>query len=304
MLAELAMSSFLESLRAADIAVPQGVSILVSTARVSFEAAPSAVSQAGVSASFVSQGGSSHDSGHGTAVASPVRSSWFDKSVNVGVSSSRAEPAHRVSFTDVLSPDDDDRVSIVLEKTLPSEGLRLVLRLLFQLCPSAAAEAPPSPQRTCDFEGLFGSAPRPMAGEVPTNLFYQVAELLSESLLQFQTALGDQVLVRSRRCCLRLHSILPSIGWWGVCPPNAPSTFRLTRQLRSSRWPRDYWTLSQCPFGSSRPCCTGSKSWVSCHQTQLFSSNLCNPCLCRSLVLLLLLRLWPHFFRPNVAKMF
>ena len=125
-----------------------------------------------------------------------MRSSWFDESVNVGASSSRAEPAlrapaepaHCVSFVDVPSLDNDDRASIVSEKTLPSEGLCLVLHLLFQLCPSAAAEVPPPPQKICDFEGLFGSAPRPVVGEVLMNLFHWVAELLSVACLQFQMA--------------------------------------------------------------------------------------------------------------------
>ena len=164
---------------------------------MSSEAVPSAASQAEVSASFVFQGGSLHDLGHDAAVASPVRSPWFDESVIVLVSSScaepalreSAEPAHRVSFADVPSLDDDDFASIVSEKTLLSEGLRSVLRLLFQLCPSAAVEPPPPPQRTCDFEGLFGSAPRPVAGEVPMNLFHWVAELLSEAHLRFKMAL-------------------------------------------------------------------------------------------------------------------
>ena len=59
----------------------------------------------------------------------------------------------------------------------------MTLRLVFQLCPAAAAEAPPQPQRSCDFEGLFGAVPKPAAAaEVPINLFHRVAELVSESL--------------------------------------------------------------------------------------------------------------------------
>ena len=61
--------------------------------------------------------------------------------------------------TDVPSLDEDDCASVVSKKMLPSEGLHCVLRLLFQLCPSAAAEAPLQLQRACDFEDLFGSAP-------------------------------------------------------------------------------------------------------------------------------------------------
>ena len=180
-LAELAMSSFLGSLRAAGIAVPQGFSLVDSSVRESSEAALSAAFQAWVSASR-SQDGSAHDSGHDAA----LRSSWFDESVNVGVCSSSAEPAshasvepaHRISFVEVPSLDNDDHASVVSEKAPPSEGLRL----LFQLCPSAAVEAPPQPQRACDFEGLFSAAPKLVAGEVPTILFHRVAELLSPSV--------------------------------------------------------------------------------------------------------------------------
>ena len=118
----------------------------------------------------MSQGWGSHDSVHDTAIVLPVRASWHDESVNIGASSSRvsltepahratpaepahratpAEPAHRaVSFSDVSTLDDDDRVSVVSEKTPLSEGLRSVLRLLFQLCPSAVSKALPPLQRT------------------------------------------------------------------------------------------------------------------------------------------------------------
>ena len=137
----------------------------------------------------------------------------------------------------------------------PSEGLCSILHLLFQLCPSAGSALPPPPQ-VCDFEGLFVSVSKPSEGEVPMNLLHRVAELLSEACLQFQTpwrqgrflllvslhVAGFLVRLRSLRCGLRLLLIRLCIGWWGTCPPSVPSTYRLTRQLRSSCWPRDYWT--------------------------------------------------------------
>ena len=129
-----------------------------------------------------------------------LQTSCSAERVNVGASTSSAEPAsrpaHRVSFVEVPSLDDDNRASIDSEKVPPSEGLHSVLRLLFQLCSSAAVEAHLQPQRACEFEGLFGVALKPVAAEVPTNLFHRVAnlfhrvaELLSEARLRFQTAL-------------------------------------------------------------------------------------------------------------------
>ena len=115
--------------------------------------------------------------------------------MNVGASLSRAapsallEPAPRMSFDDVPQVVKDDCLSVVSDKSHPSEGLRSALQLVFQLCLSATAEAPPQPQRTCDFEGLFGAVPRPTAAEVPTSLFHHVAELVSESRVRFQSAL-------------------------------------------------------------------------------------------------------------------
>ena len=57
------------------------------------------------------------DSVHDAEAASSVPSSWYDESVNMGASSSRATPAevpHRaVSFTEVLPPEDDDLGSVV-----------------------------------------------------------------------------------------------------------------------------------------------------------------------------------------------
>ena len=82
----------------------------------------------------------------------------FDESINVGMSSSSAEPAlcpstepaHCASFVEAPSPDSDDSQSVVSEKATPSEGMLSALQLLFQLCPSEAAEAPPQPQRACN----------------------------------------------------------------------------------------------------------------------------------------------------------
>ena len=79
--------------------------------------------------------------------------------------------------------DDEDRASVISNKSPPSEGLRL----LFQLCPSAAQ---PPPQKVCKVEGLFGAlVSNPVSGDVPMTLFHHVAELLSEYRLKFQVNL-------------------------------------------------------------------------------------------------------------------
>ena len=63
MLADSAMSSFLGSVRAVDIAVPHDLSLVDSLARESSEAALSAAFQARLSANVGPQGGSTQDSG-------------------------------------------------------------------------------------------------------------------------------------------------------------------------------------------------------------------------------------------------
>ena len=97
--------------------------------------------------------------------ASPARS-WFDNTVNVGASMSRSDPAHlsdlaqrAVSFAEESSVDDEDRASVVSDKSL-------------------------------HLEGLFGaSVSKPASGDVPTALFHRVAELIPESRQKFQANL-------------------------------------------------------------------------------------------------------------------
>ena len=111
-LAESAASSFLGSLRAAGIAVPEGFA-LVRSVSVAAEPAPSGQSQP---STLVGRrvGGGSQVSDHDSATA--CRSSWFDDSVNVGASSSRAapsalpKPAPSVSFDDVPRVVEDDHL--------------------------------------------------------------------------------------------------------------------------------------------------------------------------------------------------
>ena len=170
------------------MAVPQGVRILDSRDRSSSEAANPAASQA--RRADRSQGGGLWDSFAGAATGSSAPS-WFDDSVNVGASSSRSSAA--------LRP--DCRVQSLLrrsrcwrmmtsDKSPPSEGLRAVIRLLTQLCPSEPAAAQPTPQKVCDVEGLFGTAvAKPASGDIPLTLFHCVAELFADHRLKFQANL-------------------------------------------------------------------------------------------------------------------
>ena len=73
--------------------------------------------------------------------------------VNVGVSSSCASAAQRAVCPAEESFEDDDRASVSSKK-----GLRAVLCLLFQLCPSVASASQLPPQKVWDFEGWFGVA--------------------------------------------------------------------------------------------------------------------------------------------------
>ena len=57
----------------------------------------------------------------------------------------------------------------------------MVLRLLYQLCPSAAASAAPvRPQRSCDFESLFVPESSPRVEASAPVLFHRIVELWSQ----------------------------------------------------------------------------------------------------------------------------
>ena len=121
-------------------------------------------------------------------------SSWFDDTVPVGASSSRATTAQPptsaqrvVSFVEELFFENDDLASVTSEKSPPSEGLRAVLRLLFQFCQSAASAAQPPQQEVCDFEGLFGaSVSKPVSSYIQTRIFHRVSELIEDHRCKFQ----------------------------------------------------------------------------------------------------------------------
>ena len=95
------------------------------------------------------------------------------------------------------------------EKVAASEGHRSVLRLLYQLCPSAAPKSQPAPLKACDFEGLYApSDTAPVAEGAPT-LFHRVAKLREEHQARFRAAAEAGKVVasalpsrrRDRGCC-------------------------------------------------------------------------------------------------------
>ena len=103
MLTESAISSFLGSVRAVGIAVPQGLRIVDKHDRVSSEASPPATSQARLADRSLSQGGGFCNPVVDAAAASPSRS-WIDDTMNVGASTSRSDLAQRaVSFVEESS---------------------------------------------------------------------------------------------------------------------------------------------------------------------------------------------------------
>ena len=180
---ESAIPSFLESLRNAGIDIPQGISLLDSSDRVRFREP------------MVSQGRVWHVGSANARLAPGARVSsallpegvdpaWLDVGVNEDASSSSAalagrsvsvepsphsvpadpavrsalvEPTARsVSFAEsVFHSVDDSAASVSSEKPPPQEGLRSILWLLYQLCPSAASESSTSSdQKTCEIESL------------------------------------------------------------------------------------------------------------------------------------------------------
>ena len=120
-LAELAISSCLSSLRGEGIAVPQGIRILERGVRLSSEAVIPAASQA--KSAGRSQGGGSCYSFVDAVAALPV-CSWFDDTVKMGAFTLWSVPAQfAVSFAKESSVDDEDRASVASDKSPPSEGL-------------------------------------------------------------------------------------------------------------------------------------------------------------------------------------
>ena len=91
-----------------------------------------------------------------------------------------------VSFAETVEQADDDCVCVSSEKPSLQEDLCAVLRLPYQLFPSAASSAPVRTQKACVFEGLFATDSKSRVDEPPQVFFHRVAELWSQSQLRCQ----------------------------------------------------------------------------------------------------------------------
>ena len=194
-----ANSPFLASLRAAGIAVPQGVVI---GDRVDRDVSPATVHGAPAVAAQHEQPQEPLRGGRppqtGAAHSAPARQEQNVQPQSIlrtgrepqaqGVLPGPAlgESPHEIAFREVNFAErvrkfaEEDESFSSAEKVAASEGHRNVLRLLYQLCPGAAPKSQPAPRKACDFEGLYApSDTAPVAEGAPT-LFHRVAELREE----------------------------------------------------------------------------------------------------------------------------
>ena len=236
MQADSATSSFLASLRAAGIVVPQGVVIGDRVDRapppatvhgVPAVAAQHEQPQEPLGGGRTALAASAHpapavavQSGQAQSILRSGRAS----SSHAGLTSpSLGTSPHEIAFREVTFAEskreftEEDAASSLSEKAAVSEGHHNVLRLLYQLCPSAAPKSTPAPRKVCDFEGLFASAdPTPALEGLPT-LFHRVAELREEHQARFCAAVEAGKAVasalpsrRQDRCCCSDPSVASS----------------------------------------------------------------------------------------------
>ena len=132
------------------------------------------------------QAGDRVSAGCGTfAAPRGVDPAWLDDLVNIGASSSvrssAVPPVKMVSFSESVDRAEDDNVCMNSEKPPPQEGLIAVLRLLYQLCSSAASAPPVRPQRSCDFEGLLAPESLAHVEEPSPVLYHRLVELWTQA---------------------------------------------------------------------------------------------------------------------------
>ena len=240
-----ATSSFLASLRAAGIAVPQGVLI---GDRVDGDVSPATVHGAPAGAAQHEQpqeplrGGrppqtaAAHSAParqeQNARLQSILRTGREPQAQYVLPGPALGESPDEIAFREVNFSErvrefaEEDESLSSAEKVAASEGHRNVLRLLYQLCPGAAPKSQPAPRKACDFEGLYApSDTAPVAEGAPT-LFHRAAELREEHQARFQAAAEAGKAVasalpsrrRDRGCCSNpaIESstyMNPSIPW-------------------------------------------------------------------------------------------
>ena len=165
-----ATSSFLASLRAAGIIVPQGVVIGDRVDRAPSSAtvhgAPAVAAQhEPLGGGRTTQAASAHPAPVlevQDAQPQPISRTVRDLQAQSGLPGpALGKSPHEIAFREVTFSDavlefaEEDAASSSSEKVAVSEGRRNVLRLLYQLCPGAAPKSPLMPCKVCDFEGLF-----------------------------------------------------------------------------------------------------------------------------------------------------
>ena len=212
----LAASSFLASLRAAGIVVPQGVVIGDKIDRTSSSAtvhgAPAAAAQyeqpqEPLGGGRTTLAASAHPAPalevQGGLTQSILRSDRASSAQAGLAGPSLGASPHEIAFREVTFAEslrefaEEDAAASLSEKVAVSEGHRNVLRLLYQLCPSAAPKSPPAPRKVCDFEGLFASTdPTPVLEGAPT-LFHRVVELREGHQTRFCAAAEEGKAVAS-----------------------------------------------------------------------------------------------------------
>ena len=218
-----ATSSFLASLRAAGIAVPQGVVI---GDRVDRDVSPATVHGAPAVAAQHEQpqeplrvGRPPQTAAAHLAPARQEQNAQPQSILHTGrepqaqyglPGPALGESPHEIAFCEVNFAErvrefaEEDESLSSAEKVAASLGRSNVLRLLYQLCSSAAPRSQPAPRKACDFEGLYA----PVAEGAPT-LFHRVAELREEHQAGFRAAAeaGKAVAFalpshrRDRGCC-------------------------------------------------------------------------------------------------------
>ena len=220
-----ATSSFLASLRAAGIVVPQGVVIGdrvdrdVSPATVHGVPAQHEQPQEPLRGGRPPQTAAAHSApAHQEQDAqqqSILRTGREPQTCGVLPGPALGKSPHEIAFCEVNFAErvhefaEEEESFSSAEKVAASEGHRNVLRLLYQLCPGAAPKSQPAPCKACDFEGLYApSDTTPVADGAPT-LFHRVAELREEHQARFRAAAEAGKAVasalpsrrRDRGCC-------------------------------------------------------------------------------------------------------
>ena len=197
-----ATSSFLASLRAVGIVVPQGV---VMGNRLDGDATPETVHDAPAVATHYEQPqeplrgcippqAAAARRGRDAHPQSILRTGREPQALGALPGPALGESPHEIAFRKVNFAErvrefvEDNESFSSAEKVVASEGRRNVLRLLYQLCPGAAPKSQPAPRKACDFEGLYVASDLAQVAEGSPTLFHRVAELREDRQARLRAA--------------------------------------------------------------------------------------------------------------------